>query len=1027
MAAAASDRVIANRAVVLGLGWYGARAIAHLWPRLRIEDLRREHAQAGLPLLRHLVSMVLVLADAEARLVIGRPDAQKWNGAALRRSILPAAQREDASGLQILRDSLEQWKEFGESDGTAARRTCFVNALRNQRGIGDLLVQVAEAALIDAHAPGRGVHRLSVYVLAALSEERASALLWPLVTTIRDRLGQRTALEVVGLLSTGAYGDATTRRDEGARIYAALRELEFFSQEEPNLALLKSDTTIEAWLPRQPNRYLDRCYLLDSEKCNGARVCDEAEVLATTGNALEVFLLSDSVDVLTECVGPDDEYLRSRFPFSSLGAASTYIPVDQWQARNQSQRELRILERELLCQQHEPLPTDSPAAEFATRQTDLRQLVTELVAGCPFTVLGQNLGSSASGDAERLLQAAHLDRPAMKEWPPLPLPEVSVDPSVGRAAYRWEDPVDGRSHRLPPEEWLQHLYLHFRRLGLPPDEIFPGDPEAAVFEEAVQGEQQIERERWRELMRETSGVPRGETAAAGSAPHEPGGIVPQWAAALRQEAIRLLETEGQGLPGAVDWLRDLSRSLRQALAQAEDYQARLLRALGSQAQHTARTVAAQHRLAFRRLLGNRPQPASLLGRLLALSSLVTTAGVRIFSPHGPAAGPAPLPLPVGVQPWLGAHPLLAAAGMGLGLGALAFAATLGVHRLRLWRAIRRVERDLLRELSLLANLDVATAVAGSDTDPGLLPSLVEEAVLLGDVFLDTRSGLTRRREELSADLAEAMAPQGQFVREPLAGLEDWEQQLLEAAGAAGEPLLPPAILSADRQVAERLLQDFVASEVEQARARRAGDRQLDGLAPSQTRERQQVEQETRSRLDEIAERFRTVRRGRRSLAELLAETVAQAAQARDIVPPDDLRIELLLRQKVKDFSPASFLADLCSRGQINLAWDREVLPRHLPVLCGLVSLETDASLLDAAGTMAELGLRRAVSFHPLSVTVVQMCHGLSVAAIPHYQAYGEDFQAVGEERRSALAIAPVALSRAGEYLQVASSEGGDEG
>jgi len=1010
--------------MVLALGWYGARALAHLWPRLRIEDMRRDHVGAGLPLLRNLVSMVLVMANPKAQVVVGQPDPQRWSGSQLLKSILPAAQREDEGGLRELYGSLVHGQVYGDSDEAGSRQACFENALRNQRDIGDLLVQAAEGARVDEHAPGRGVHRLSVYVLAALSEERASALLWPLVMALRSRLEGHTALEVVGLLSTGVYGDATTRRDEGARVYAALRELDFFSQEEPDLRPFEPLVRLD---PR-PDRYFDRCYLLDSEKCNGARVRDEVEVITTTGNALEVFLLSDAPDAIAELIGPDEEYLRCRYPFSSLGAASTYIPVDRWQARNQCRFELEILDREFLRQEPQPLPADSTAGEAAARYTNLRQLVAELVGGCPFTLLVQDQSNSPRGDAARLLQAAHLDQPATKGWPELPLPEVCVEPSVARPTYRWEDPADGRSRRLPPEEWLRHLYEHFRHLGLGPGDIFPNDPEAAEFEATMERRRPspppaqpagagvppvwaTERERWLALMRQTA-TGEGGTEAAGSAgPHEPAGMVPQWAATLRREAMRLLQTEGQGLQGAIEWLRHLDRSLRQALAQAEDYQVRLLHALGSEAQAAARGRAAQRRLAFRRLLANRPHPASLLGRLVPFAALLTTVGVYALPRYGAPVNLAAPPWLLVLQLWLATHQLAVAAGLGLGVSALVFAATLGVHRLRLWWAIRRVERDLLRELNLLANQDVAAAVAVGETDPGLLPGLLEEVVLLRDVLLDTLSGLRARRDQLSADLAEATTHQDRFVREPLAGLEDWEEQLQQAARPVQKPLLPPAILSPDRQVAERLLDDFVVSEMELARVRREGDRRLDELTPTQTREREQIEQETRRRLDEIAERYASARRDRRSLAQLLADTVAHAAEVYDIVPPEDLRIELLLQERVRDFSPSSFLADLCSRAQVDLAWDRERLPESLPLPTGLVSVETEGSLAGSAGVMDELGLRRVVSFNPLSVTVVQMCHGLSMAAIPHFEAYREDFRASDQVRRSRLAIAHAVLGR----------------
>lgn len=168
-------------------------------------------------------------------------------------------------------------------------------------------------------------------------------------------------------------------------------------------------------------------------------------------------------------------------------------------------------------------------------------------------------------------------------------------------------------------------------------------------------------------------------------------------------------------------------------------------------------------------------------------------------------------------------------------------------------------------------------------------------------------------------------------------------------------------------------------------------------------------------MQRIRERYRYARRGYRSLGDLLIATVEQAAQVQDIVPPRDLQLELLLRQRVDGFSPQSFLSELSSRAQVNLAWDREQLPRSMPVPLGLVSVEGETSFADADAAMDELGLERIVSFDPFAVTVLRLCHGLSLAAIPHFQAYESDFLALSVTERSPLAIAPQALSRTGEY------------
>lgn len=1028
MTVAASDLVVANRGMIVAVGRYGARALAHLWPRLRFEDAQRGRARAGLPLLRNLVSTVLLLPIDGGRLVAGQPKPEKWEGRHLLRRIEKEALSGEG-GLDLLSDALLRREEFGTAEG-AGRAAYLANAVRSQRPIGDWLVQAAEQGRIDEHAPGSGVHRFTVYVLAALAEGPATALLWPLTMILRDRLEDRLGLEVVGLLSAGAYAQGTARRAEGANAHIALRELEFFSGEDADLSYLEPAALLEPW---QGRRYFDRCYLLDSEKSHGARAFDETEIIVTTGNALEVFLPGNAPDVVAERVGPDDEFLHRYHPFGTLGSASTYIPIDQWQARNQYRFELEILESEFLKEQHQPLAEDAPVARFAARYVDLRGLVAEMVSGCPLSLLGQG---ASDGDVARLLRAAHLEQSlGAKGWPAFPLPEVRVDPAVARPPYRWQDPVEERSYRLPPDEWLQHLYQHYRQLGLGPDQAFPGDPQAAEYESTMlqDGVQPMappagapgmpaiaasRREDWFNHMVaaiEPPGDGQADAEPAGDAGREPVGIVPQFAAGLRREVIGLLEAEGQGLQAAIDWLRELSRSLRQAVSCVEDYQVRLEHALGGEVQAAARRAGSRRLAAFRRLLAGRPRPGSVLGRLLALAALVATSGYYILPHYALPFDLRPYPSLLGLHQWLAAHMLVTAIGLGVGVSALLFAAVLGVHRLRLRRAIRRIERDLTRELNLHVNWDVARAI--SEGDRGLLAGLIDEVVCQSEVLLEAQRGLRERHAELTADLAEALSRRQPFVRQPLAGLEDWEAQLQQAARPGRRPLLPPAVLSAKRDLAEGLFADYIASEVELAWTQREHDRQIAALEEegSSRKERAQAGREARQHMQRIRERYRYARRGYRSLGDLLIATVEQAAQVQDIVPPRDLQLELLLRQRVDGFSPQSFLSELSSRAQVNLAWDREQLPRSMPVPLGLVSVEGETSFADADAAMDELGLERIVSFDPFAVTVLRLCHGLSLAAIPHFQAYESDFLALSVTERSPLAIAPQALSRTGEY------------
>lgn len=1044
MAVAASDLVAANRGMILALGRYGARALAHLWPRLRFEDAQRERARAGLPLLRNLVATALVLPASDGIIVVGQPDPQEWNSNALLRRIVPATRLHDGDSLALLERSLSQPLTRIGADKGSGRETCFTNGVRNQQLVGDFLVQAADQARIAEHAPAGEVHRFTVYVLAALSEGQASALLWPLAMTLRDRLEERLGLEIVGLLSCGVYGDAESRRIEGATTHAVLRELDFFSQREPDLSFLQAGRYVEGW---QGRRYFDRCYLLDSEKSSGTRARDEEEIIVTTGNVLEVLLTSDATDVIAECAGADDEYLHHNYPFSTLGSASTYIPIDQWQLRNQYRFELEILESEFLNKKRGPVPANAPAAQFSSRYTELRSLVARMVADCPFSLLGDHGGQTPTGDVGRLLRSAHLDKPVKaRSWPAFPLPEIRVDPAMLRPTYRRQDPVDGRSYRLPPDEWLQHLYQHYGRLGgLSPEWCFPTDPEADQYHPppgAATGTASpavarlplvpsSQRGAWFMRMRTAcEASPQDDTAEQNQQPHHlpgrtPAGIVPEFADQLGREVIGLLEAGDQGLPGATDWVRSLAASLQQLSDYLGDYQLRLATALGGDIQMEAQGAGERRRSAFQRLLDSRPRPASLLGRLLAIATLLAVSGYYIFPQYQFPLNLNAYPWLLRVQTWLTMHMPVTAAGFGMLVGALAFGAILGVHRWQLWRAIHRIERDLNRTLNLYVNLDLSRAVQEGTT--GLLPALTQELACHSDILLETLDRLQKHHDHLSSELAEVISRRP-YVRQALAGLKDskdklqealndWEEKLQQEARPSRQPLLPPPLLSPRREVLEELFTDFVRSEVELARARRQNDLDFAGSQPSgggHTAALGSLQQ----RLDAISERYAYVRRYT-SLGDLLIATIGHMAQVRDIVPPAELRIERLLREKVDGFSSESFLAELTARAQVDLAWDREKLHASMPVPLGLISVERDTSFPDSTGAMDDLDLRRVVSLDPFAVTVVHLCHGFGLDAIPHFHAYRRHWMAMSKDARSPLAVTPYALSETGEYFEVA--------
>ncbi|MCL6430587.1 MAG: hypothetical protein K6V36_06950, partial [Anaerolineae bacterium] len=507
-----SDTAVVNRCLVVGVGRFGARVLAHLWQRLRFQDAYRPQARRRLPRLQDVVAMALLLPDSASGIVIGRPDPAKWATRDVLRRI--ASGSEERSGARDILATLAADQQcLGKASGES-REAWFEVAVDCQRALGDYLTLLADRARVEGDAPGVELQRFPIYVIAALDDPHSSALLWPLVMVLRERLAELLALDIQGLLSCGAYAERPEdRRQQGARIHPALLELEFFSGEKSELSHLPSSPEkIQRW---QGQPFFDQCYLIDSEKRSGTRVRDEDEVVATLGNALEVLLISNATDVIAECVGPDAEILQRRYPFATLGAANTYIPIDEWQARSEFRLALEILDTELLKEEHEPLPADSPAASLLARCCDLPALVAEMVQDCPFRMLEPG----SRGDTATLFQRARLERPLTdKDGPGLPLPEVMVDPQYMRPSYCEEDPVEGRRRRLPPEAWIERLYRHFRELGLDPPLIFPGDPEIERIEAQIQAAQELRQ--------------REAAEAGASSPLGPGNRFAEWHAAM---------------------------------------------------------------------------------------------------------------------------------------------------------------------------------------------------------------------------------------------------------------------------------------------------------------------------------------------------------------------------------------------------------------------------------------------------------------------------------------------------------------
>lgn len=996
--------VSTNRGAVIALGCFGARALAHLWPRMRFEDFQRDLLRHGLPLLRRTVGFSLLLPMERGGFVVGTLDPEQWDDDLFVRRVArlrpvrweaeidaipaPDSDQERANRrlyAEELPASLLGGRRLvvpGEAAGSD-RQAYFRAALDHLTRLRDHFVQMADAVRVDQDAPGHEATRFTIYVMAGLHEPAATAFLWPVVMTLRQQLEPYLALEVVGLLSTGAFGSQVERQLQGAAIHAALQELRHFSRPGPRADWFDLPPDLTDWLE---GPCLDRCYLLDSEKRNLSRPKDEDEVIVAIGNALELLLLSEAPDLIAAYLGPDQAMLQADGPFGTLGTASVYIPIGDWRAHHRQKYMLDILQEQFL----QPETGEAwgqrvriTADEVDERLCALDGLLRQMVSECPFSLRGARESWGVIGD---LLRRARLDQPLTGEGPGRPLPLVRLDPEVARPEYVALDPDTGQQRRLDPEEWLAHLYQHYRRLGLDEENIFPGDPELPAMR-AQPAPVRTHAEEWYEQMLlacdsrvapaliDTPAAPGLEIEA-----QEASGIVPEMQRELRSQVAEHLRQGNEGVVLATALLDELGRRLRGRTRQVADYRVRLERAFNSDAMAGARERAAELRLRFRRQLADRPRVSGLISRGLMLAMLCA-----VFLYYG---------VPVR-YPQIGRLQLLyGSLAAGVVLAFLVGSAIWAWHHWRLRQTLGHIEDGLATLLDLQVNHTIAQLMV-SEAGEGLLPDLSELLAAHGKALDATVAELREREADLERLLSEPLTIQEPFLRQPLPGLEELKRQLQAEAGGISEDGALPPLVDADPRGAAALLEPLIAQEVT-----RAGGPASELSAPATYY----------------------------SLGDLLMSVIERhASRLGEILPPNDLKIERLLRTHLPTHHPQAFLAELQRRMQPMLNWDDEQLAPGFPVELELLALDEPAYSRDLAPFATNMRLRPVATLDPFSITSLRLIHGLRIEAVSHFQVYARDFRAVGPTKRANLVLAPDALEKTGEYFAEAKEEVADAG
>ncbi len=180
-----------QRVAVIGVGQFGLRLMAYLWPRIRFQALQREvFRQEGhslrrhLPYLRDLISFIPVLPTPDGVIHIGHPNPDRWDEDLFIRELLKAESGEPPWEPDRLADAYELPVEL-DAQGRVTRSGLFGTAMGAEAELVEHLSWLLRTARLDEAAPGQEVVRFTVYLAAGMGEEPASALLWPLAVLSR--------------------------------------------------------------------------------------------------------------------------------------------------------------------------------------------------------------------------------------------------------------------------------------------------------------------------------------------------------------------------------------------------------------------------------------------------------------------------------------------------------------------------------------------------------------------------------------------------------------------------------------------------------------------------------------------------------------------------------------------------------------------------------------------------------------------------------------------------------------------------
>ncbi len=369
-----------GRSVILAFGGWGLQTLLHVAPRIQAAQEQREASGYGDVNLNRITSYGLLMpppllsdagnasfdlfqfvsdkiippfliervlaniehdADPRERAVFAAlTDAERRALRLLRatESVFQPLAYDDQPFIKAVSGQMVPYQSSQDNEDEAPRRATRRDVFSLAAEHEDAVSRLIESYLVDPVrqdylSPDDPYVQTTLYVVAPLYEPLASALIWPIVAGLMQRMGRRHISKVVGLFATGSYGLDRTRAVEDAATYAALAELEALTgvrndgatSDRLRMLIGQGNHALQDQLGQT---LFDHIYLLDREKSNQGLAENSHEIAVLAGNALEGLITGAADNYIDEQLGYGHHGVDQR-PYSLVGAAADYVPVQQ--------------------------------------------------------------------------------------------------------------------------------------------------------------------------------------------------------------------------------------------------------------------------------------------------------------------------------------------------------------------------------------------------------------------------------------------------------------------------------------------------------------------------------------------------------------------------------------------------------------------------------------------------------------------------------------------------------------------------